>query len=342
VDVTVAAHTGSSSRTATVTLTGGGITRTVNVTQAAASATPELTVSPASLELAAAGGAGYIAVASNTAWTAVSSAPWLTVSPASASNSGTVTVLATAHADDTPRTATVTLTGGGITRTVSVTQAAGQQIIVDPSPPVTPGNGANISVSLNVPASEPFSARFILTLPDGFQLDVNATSLVPELAAGYLLTVTPASTGGWIFVIQPAVSTRAAGETVYRELLRIAYTVNPAVTKGDYEVKLNDVSLAMNDGTMVYQDEIAVPVTVLNSVGNATVDAGDIRYAGGILTVNTPAAERITVYSIGGPVMYQAQKAAGEATFDLRSLPKGVFIARGSSGWTKKAVVSGE
>jgi hypothetical protein len=341
VNVTVAAHTGSSARTAAVTLTGGGITRTVNVTQAAASATPELTVSPASLELAATGGAGYIAVASNTAWTAVSSAPWLTVSPASASNSGTVTVLATAHTDDAPRTATVTLTGDDITRTVSVTQAAGQQVVVDPVPPVTPGNGANISVSLNVPSSEPFSVWFILTLPDGFRLDVNATSLVPELAAGYLLTVTPASTGGWMFLIQPVTSTRAADETVYRELLQITYTVDPAVTKGDYEVKLNDVSLALNDGTTVYQDEITVPVTVLSSVGNAVVNAGDVRYAGGILTVNTPVAERVTVYSISGSVMYQAQKASGEATFDLHSLPKGVFVARGSSGWTKKIVISG-
>jgi hypothetical protein len=56
--------------------------------------------------------------------------------------------------------------------------------------------------------------------------------------------------------------------------------------------------------------------------------------------VNTPVAERITVYSLGGAVMYRAQKAAGEATFDLRSLPRGVFIAKGSSGWTKKAIIS--
>jgi hypothetical protein len=49
-------------------------------------------------------------------------------------------------------------------------------------------------------------------------------------------------------------------------------------------------------------------------------------------------AERV-VYSLGGAVMYRAQKAAGEATLDLRSLPKGVLIARGS-GWTKKTIIS--
>jgi hypothetical protein len=92
---------------------------------------------------------------------------------------------------------------------------------------------------------------------------------------------------------------------------------------------------------VIHQDEIRTPVTVMTSVGNAAVEAGDVRYANGILTVNTPVAEQITVYSLSGSVMYQAQKTAGEATFDLRSLPKGVFIARGSSGWTNKIVVSG-
>jgi hypothetical protein len=76
------------------------------------------------------------------------------------------------------------------------------------------------------------------------------------------------------------------------------------------------------------------------ATGAEAVDAVDIRYASGILTVNTPVAERVTVYSIGGSVMYRERKASGEATFDLHSLPKGVFIARGSSGWTKKAVIS--
>jgi hypothetical protein len=107
-----------------------------------------------------------------------------------------VNFAAAAHTGSSARTAIITLTGGGITRTVSVTQAAGQQVVVEPVPPVTPGNGANISISLNVPSGEPFSVWFILTLPDGFRLDVNATLPVPELAAGYLLTVTPAGTGG--------------------------------------------------------------------------------------------------------------------------------------------------
>jgi hypothetical protein len=61
-----------------------------------------------------------------------------------------------------------------------------------------------------------------------------------------------------------------------------------------------------------------------------------IRSSGGILTVNSSAAERIDVYSINGALLYQAQKASGEATFNLNRLNRGVLIVKGSSGWTRK------
>jgi hypothetical protein len=56
------------------------------------------------------------------------------------------------------------------------------------------------------------------------------------------------------------------------------------------------------------------------------------------LYVNSPESEQITVYSLGGSVLYQSLKAAGTASFDIGSLPRGVLIVRGSSGWAKKTV----
>jgi hypothetical protein len=73
---------------------------------------------------------------------------------------------------------------------------------------------------------------------------------------------------------------------------------------------------------------------------NEPVEPTDVRYANGILTVNTPRAEGIDVYSVGGLLLYQAQKLSGDATFSLRHLPHGVLIVRGGSGWTGKIVNS--
>jgi hypothetical protein len=63
-----------------------------------------------------------------------------------------------------------------------------------------------------------------------------------------------------------------------------------------------------------------------------------VRCNNGILTVQTPAAEQIDVYSINGALLYQVQKASGEATLNLSRLPQGVLIVRGGSGWTRKIV----
>jgi hypothetical protein len=333
--VTAGANT-AGSRTATVTLTAGGVTQTVTVTQTAA-ATPgaTLTVAPASLDFAAAGGTLSLAVSSDMAWAAVGSATWLTVAPASGTNNGTVSVTAAANTG-AARTATVTLVGGSVLRTITVTQAAKQQIVVVPTPP---GSGTGLSLSLNIPVNEPFSVQFVLTLPTGFQLDLTATALVPALAGSYVLTITPSGSGSWLFSIQPAVATLAGDETSYQELVHIVYTVAESVATGDYEVKLGDVGLTnLNSGTTVQQDEIRVPVTVESTSGIESVDAPEIWYYGGVLTVRTPQAEWIEVYSTDGRLLYGTQKAAGEATFDLNGLPRGVLIVRGSSGWSRKAI----
>jgi hypothetical protein len=44
----------------------------------------------------------------------------------------------------------------------------------------------------------------------------------------------------------------------------------------------------------------------------------------------------VEVYALTGQLLYKAQKAAGEATFRLSGLPKGILIVRSSSGLTEK------
>ena len=59
----------------------------------------------------------------NVSWNVTDDQSWLSASPASGSGNGNFTISATANTGTTARTGTVTATGGGITRTVAVTQA---------------------------------------------------------------------------------------------------------------------------------------------------------------------------------------------------------------------------
>jgi hypothetical protein len=337
VSVTAEANTEISSRTGTVTISGGGLTHTIAVTQAADVTTPSpvLTVSTANVELAAEGGSQNITIQSNISWTAVCSDAWVSVSPASGTNNGTISITAVANSTENARTATVTVSGGGLTHTVTVKQAAvQQQIVADPEPPE--GDQGTIDISLRLPTNEQFTITFTFRLPAGFRLNEEATSLIAELLANYELDITQESANVWRFVIRPKIAPRAASDMTYQQLLHIVYTMDETVGEGNYEIKLSDIDLTLNSGEVIHQDEITVPVTVSGPVGNAVIGVTDVRYYSSRLYVNTPVAERISVYSPAGVLMYQAQKQPGIATFNLNSLPKGVLIIRGSSGWARK------
>jgi hypothetical protein len=58
----------------------------------------------------------------------------------------------------------------------------------------------------------------------------------------------------------------------------------------------------------------------------------------GILRVHTPGGEQISVYTLGGALLYSARKEAGEAVFRIGHLPRGILIVQGSSGWSSKTV----
>jgi hypothetical protein len=81
---------------------------------------PTLTVSPTTISQTAAAGSASISVTSNcSSWTVSGAPAWATVSPTSGSNNGTITVSFQANTSTQSRSATLTITGCSISRTVS-------------------------------------------------------------------------------------------------------------------------------------------------------------------------------------------------------------------------------
>ncbi|MDR0581816.1 MAG: hypothetical protein LBG31_02515 [Prevotellaceae bacterium] len=124
VTVNVVANPATVTRSATVTISSGTLSRTVDVTQAAAA--PGLNVDKTAIDAALTAGNYSIAVTSNLAWTATkdANATWVSLSPASATGNGTVTVSVTENPAAISRAATITIAAGTLSRTVNVTQAA--------------------------------------------------------------------------------------------------------------------------------------------------------------------------------------------------------------------------
>jgi len=142
ITVNLAQNTSAQSRTATITVRVSNVAVTITVTQSGITETANLTVSPTSYNFTAEGGtSSAFTVTSNQSWTISSSASWLTTSKTNGGNNSGIgtyaplptnennnefTATATVNTATEPRFATISVSGGVITRTISVSQY-GQQ-----------------------------------------------------------------------------------------------------------------------------------------------------------------------------------------------------------------------
>lgn len=105
------------------------------------SGSSSLTVSASSLSFSSASGSQSVSVNSNISWTATDNQSWISLSPASGSNNGSFNVSVTANTSSA-RSGTVTVTGGGITRTINVSQSGGSCTPTAITPYVQVNNGS--------------------------------------------------------------------------------------------------------------------------------------------------------------------------------------------------------
>jgi len=110
-----------------------GLTESVTVTQAGA--TPYLSVTPPNQDVSSVAGNTTFDISSNISWSVTDDADWLTVSPINGSNNETITADYEENTTIDSRTATITISGNGLTETVTVTQAG-----ATPYLSVTPSN----------------------------------------------------------------------------------------------------------------------------------------------------------------------------------------------------------
>jgi endo-1,4-beta-xylanase len=122
--INVAANTGAS-RSGIITVKAGNNTVNINVSQSG-SVTNSLVVSPTTISVVATSTTNPITVTSNTTWTVLSDKTWINLSGTSGSNNGTFSIFVDPNGLSTARSGSVTVSGGGVTRTITVNQAGTQ------------------------------------------------------------------------------------------------------------------------------------------------------------------------------------------------------------------------
>ena len=123
VEVNAETNTSTSPRTATLTFSGSGISRTINVTQEELVAS--LSLSDTSYNFGGNGGSQTINVYATISWEVKTDATWITVTPASGIYNGSITITAETNPFGYPRTASISVSGGELTQNFTVTQSNG-------------------------------------------------------------------------------------------------------------------------------------------------------------------------------------------------------------------------
>lgn len=166
------ANVGLSTRTATLTVNGGGFTRNITVTQPPAN----LTVSPPTLSVAAAAGNSSFNVTGNVVWAATDNQTWVTLSPASGTGNGTVNITYAANPTALSRSATITITGSGLTRVLTLTQAGA--VVTDCTDDGEPSNNSWASAPLFALNKEKFSRLGVAGDVDYWRFSVSSNTAV--------------------------------------------------------------------------------------------------------------------------------------------------------------------
>lgn len=193
------------------------------------------------------------------------------------------------------------------------------------------------TLALNIASDAIPSGTFDLILPLGFTLDQEATKLSNILSSKASATFTDKGNNIWTVTIAEK-SLRSANNLVYRNILDVAYSVDENVASQKHEIVLKDMTLSLSSGGTIIKDEMKVSVAPKNvsSVEKEIILSNEINIINGILNIYTPQSEIVTIYSSLGQPVYTFKKQDGLHTIDAATLPQGVIILKGSSGWSSK------
>lgn len=147
------ANNDSTAREYEVTVSGGGITRTLRILQQPATH-EALVVSPMSADFSGAGGTQTISVDADSSWSLSKSDSWITTSviPGRTSQATGFTITVGANTGG-PRTGTVTVTSGSVSKIIAVSQGTAANLVVSGNSVIL-AKAANSSESITVYASD--------------------------------------------------------------------------------------------------------------------------------------------------------------------------------------------
>ncbi|MDH6533447.1 RagB/SusD family nutrient uptake outer membrane protein [Parabacteroides sp. 52] len=216
-----------------------------------------------------------------------------------------------------------------------------QDILVEQ--PETEGEEVNsIALSWDVPMGINMVGTFTVEFPEGIVLDEPNTHLDKSLQESFDWVCTALPHNAWQIEIKEKNPLRSAlRSSSSRKIMDIAYTTDHTITGKTYTIHLTKIDFTLSNGGKITKDKLSVDIKGNNNpTGIETVETSvtSVSIIDAKLTVNSPAAETIEIYSFNGKRLFAASKSEGEATFTIQQIKEHTLIIKGSSGWVRKVM----
>jgi len=259
-------------------------------------AVASLRLSPSALNPPATGNSATVNVTSNQSWTVTKNQPWITVTPLTGLNNGSLTVTTAANPNLGPRSGTVTVSGGGLNRNITINQLG------------TGGPGVcNNPVTISLPFVQNGSGEFcwissgdISTINSWNleKLEINGVDFTNKFAAAF----PPRINGNYYIHYISGVSGghfEAAGSNTTTNVPTTGVTVSPAtvsVTVGSTTPLTATVAPATATNKAVIWSSSSPAVATVNASGVVTgVTAGTATITATTQSGNFTASSIVTV-----------------------------------------------
>jgi len=212
----------------------------------------------------------------------------------------------------------------------------------DNNHPVT-NNEGNFDLNINIPTDSINNGSITITLPEGFTLDKENTSLNLDFGNIFKLVITKQENNAWLLEIQPKTTKNIALKADdISKLLHVAYKVESSLPKGIYDISINSILFETPNGNIIPEPAITIPADVNRyGVANEALAIGKVKIftTTNTLTIDTPDTETIYVYRINGELVHSVSKATGEYTITTNRWPNGIYIVAGSKSWSTKVLI---
>lgn len=330
-------------RNAIISVLGGVFVRTISVSQAGA--TPLLVANPSNFNYASVASSNTITVSSNFNWNIQDDATWLSLGVANGTGNGFVSALATENLSVASRSATITISGGAITRIITISQAGANPVLSSNSNTInyiSVGGTENIAITSNISWTISNNAAWLsvnsisgsgnanITATAASNTSILARNTTISIAGGALLQIINITQAGAnpILNVSPSSLTYVAAGGVYP----ISITSNFGWATTDDATWLS-LSTATGNGTTNITATATANGGVIPRVASITISGGNLKQ---IISVVQNASS--AVLTVNPTNMHYAAAGASQA---ITISTNASWLATSSGSWLSVSATNG-